>query len=404
MKYAESITLVDTTLRDGEQSPGISFTAEEKVEIAKALSLIGVKEMEVGTPIMGGEEAEAVKAIVSLGLPARILTWNRAVEKDIESSLSCGIKSLYVSCPVSDIHIEKKLGKTREWVKERFLRVIPGIKKEGCYIACGLEDASRAEPNFVLEVSYLLKELGVNRIRICDTVGILTPFKIFKFVRFLKEMVNIPLEIHTHNDFGLASSNAVAGIKGGAEFASVTVNGIGERAGNASLEETAMILENLEGIKTGIAANRLKGISNLVSMLSRRTVPFNKPIVGDMVFSHESDIHVDGVAKKPICYEPFPPEKVGAKRHLLIGKHSGTSSIIHKFKTMGISLNKRMTLNLIPYIREAVKEKKRNLTDNELLALYNTVLCFETHDKMDVRLFKFGEHIPCICDISRTFP
>ncbi|MBI3584736.1 MAG: homocitrate synthase [Nitrospinae bacterium] len=374
MEYADTITLVDTTLRDGEQSPGIAFTVRDKVEIAGALSSIGIREIEVGTPIMGGDEAEAVKAIISLGLPARIFTWNRAVEKDIESSLSCGVKSLYVSCPVSDIQIEKKLGKTRRWVKERFLKVIPDIKKEGLYIACGLEDASRADPNFVLEVSYLLKELGVNRIRICDTVGILTPFKTFKLVQFLKERVNIPLEIHTHNDFGLATANTIAGIKGGAEYASVTVNGIGERAGNASLEEVAMILERLEGIKSGIIINRLKWISSLVSRLSGRAVPAAKPIVGDLVFSHESDLHVDGVIKDPVCYEPFPPEKVGAKRHLPIGKHSGVVAVIYKLKTMGIFLNKEDALILIPRIREIAEEKKRMLLDSELLMLYKESL------------------------------
>ncbi|MBI3599716.1 MAG: homoaconitate hydratase [Nitrospinae bacterium] len=364
------MTLVDTTLRDGEQSPGIAFTVRDKVEIAGALSSIGIREIEVGTPIMGGDEAEAVKAIISLGLPVRIFTWNRAVEKDIESSLSCGVKSLYVSCPVSDIQIEKKLGKTRRWIKERFLRIIPDIKKECSYIACGLEDASRGDPNFVLEVSYLLKELGVNRIRICDTVGILTPFKTFNLVQFLKERVNIPLEIHAHNDFGLATANAVAGIKAGAGFASVTVNGIGERAGNASLEEAAMILERLEGIKTGIVTNKLMELSRLVSRLSRRAVPAAKPIVGDLVFSHESDLHVDGVAKDPVCYEPFPPEKAGAKRHLLIGKHSGAIAVVYKLKTMGIFLNKEDALILIPRIREMAEEKKRALLDSELLMLY----------------------------------
>ncbi|MBI5748529.1 MAG: homocitrate synthase [Nitrospinae bacterium] len=369
MEYADTITLVDTTLRDGEQSPGIAFTVRDKVEIAIALSSIGIREIEVGTPIMGGDEAEAVKAIISLGLPARILTWNRAVEKDIESSLSCGVKSLYVSCPVSDIHIEKKLGKTRRWVKERFLKIIPKLKKEGCYIACGLEDASRAEPNFLLEVSYLLKELGVNRIRICDTVGILTPFKTFKLVQFLKERVNIPLEIHTHNDFGLATANTIAGIKGGAEYASVTVNGIGERAGNASLEEVTMILERLEGIKTGIVTNKLMELSRLVSRLSRRAVPAAKPIVGDLVFSHESDLHVDGVTKDPLCYEPFPPEKVGTKRQILIGKHSGLKSLIFKFKKLGIFLNKYQAFQLLINIKRMAEREKRVLSDNELLAL-----------------------------------
>lgn len=316
------LTLVDTTLRDGEQSPGVSFTVKEKVEIASLLSSIGINEMEIGTPVMGGNEAQAVKEIIAMNLPSRILTWNRVLEMDIEAALSCGAKALYISCPVSDIQIENKLRKKREWVKERFSKLIPELKKEGLYVACGLEDASRADQCFVLEVSHLLEELAVDRIRICDTVGILTPFKTFELITFLRKYIKTPLEIHTHNDFGLATANALAGISGGAVYVSVTVNGIGERAGNASLEEVVMSLEKIEGIKTGINIRRLKELSLLVSMSSGRSIPPNKPIVGDLVFTHESGIHVDGVIKNPANYEPFPPEDIGAKRRLIIGKHS----------------------------------------------------------------------------------
>ncbi len=316
------ITLVDTTLRDGEQSPGVAFTIREKIEIASLLSSIGINEMEAGTPVIGGDEAQAVKEIIALGLPSRILTWNRVLERDIEASLNCGANALYISCPVSDIQIKKKLRKKREWVKERFSKLLPELKKEGLYVACGLEDASRADPSFVLEVSYLLEELGVDRVRICDTVGILTPFKTFELITSIRKNIKAPLEIHTHNDFGLATANALAGIKGGAVYASVTVNGIGERAGNASLEEVVMAIEKIEGVKTGINIRRLKELSLLVSRSSGKPIHPNKPIVGDLVFTHESGIHVDGVIKDPSNYEPFPPEDIGAKRRLIIGKHS----------------------------------------------------------------------------------
>lgn len=321
------VTLVDTTLRDGEQAPGVAFTVEDKMEIAKALSAIGIKEIEAGTPVMGGYEQEAVKAILDLKLPAKIFTWNRALEKDIEASLSCGAKNLYISCPVSDIQIQNKLKKTRNWVKERFAKLVPRLKREGCYIVCGLEDASRADVSFVLESCKQLEELQADRIRICDTVGILTPFKAFELIAYLKRHIKIPLEIHTHNDFGMATANAIAGIKGGAEYASVTVNGIGERAGNAALEEVVMALEKLEGIKTGINTKRLKEISSLVSRFSGRSVAPDKPIVGDMAFGHESGIHVDGVIKEPSNYEPFPPEEAGNRRGIHIGKHTGPSTI-----------------------------------------------------------------------------
>lgn len=292
----------------------------------KALSGIGIKEIEAGTPVMGGEESEAVKEIVALHLPAKIFTWNRVVEKDIEASLSCGAKNLYLSSPVSDIQIDKKLRKDKSWVKERFAKLVPELKREGHYVACGLEDASRADIRFLLDICSILEELGADRIRICDTVGILTPFKAFELTVFMKMHIKTPLEIHNHNDFGTATANAISGIKGGAEYASVTVNGIGERAGNAGLEEVVMILERLEGMKTGIDIVRLKELSSLVSRLSGRPIHPDKPIVGEMAFAHESAIHVDGVMKEPLNYEPFDPALVGGRRRILKEKHSERSA------------------------------------------------------------------------------
>lgn len=317
------ITLIDTTLRDGEQSPGVAFSVEEKVEIAIALSAIGIKEIEAGTPIMGGDEAEALKAVIDLKLPGRIFAWNRVLERDIEASLSCGVNALYISCPVSDIQIEKKLKRTRNWVIERFSKLVPALKKNGCYVACGLEDASRADLSFVSEICGILQQLDADRIRICDTVGVLTPFKTLEFIKSLKQTIKIPLEIHTHNDFGLAAANTLAGINAGVQYASVTVNGMGERAGNAALAEVVMALEQLEGISTSINTTDLYKLSALVAKAAHRTVPLDKPLIGDLVFSHESGLHVDGILKDPVNYEPFSPGTVGGKRQILIGKHSG---------------------------------------------------------------------------------
>lgn len=363
------LTLVDTTLRDGEQSPGVAFTVLEKIDVARALVSIGISEIEAGTPVMGGSEAEAVKEIISLRLPAQIFTWNRVMERDIEASLLCGAKALYVSCPVSDIQITNKLRKTRKWVEERFSSLLPILKKEGLYVACGLEDASRADISFLMEICSLLERLGADRIRLCDTVGILTPFRAFELIDRIKGVIKTSLEIHTHNDFGLATANAIAGVKGGADYVSVTVNGLGERAGNASLEETVMALERLEDIKTSVDATRLKEVSLLVSVLSGRPVGYGKAIVGDYIFAHESGIHVDGVIKAPACYEPFPPEMVGAERHYIIGKHSGISSIIYKFKSLGITINREEAAIMLPLIRR-MAEEKMPLTDSELPDLY----------------------------------
>lgn len=318
--------LVDTTLRDGEQAPGVAFSVEDKVRIALALSRAGIREIEAGTPIMGGVEAEAVRAVVEAigGTQARIFAWNRVIEKDIEASLSCGVGGLYVSCPVSDIQIRKKLNKTRSWVKDRFLKLMPEIKKTGAYVACGLEDASRADEGFLTEVSCLLEERGADRIRICDTVGVLTPSRTFRLATFLKERISIPIEIHAHNDFGLATANAIAGIEAGAMYASVTINGMGERAGNASLEEVVMAAEKLLNMDTGIDTRELKTLSELVSGITGRPIPFDKPIVGECVLTHESGIHVDGVLKDPSCYEPFSPDEIDGERRIMIGKHSAS--------------------------------------------------------------------------------
>lgn len=365
----KNITIVDTTLRDGEQAPGVAFTVEEKVKIASALYSTGVNEIEAGTPIVGGSEVDAIKAILSLRLPIKVFTWNRVLEKDIEASLMCGVKAIHISCPVSDIQIEKKLKKDRSWVKERFSRLIPELKKEGLYIACGLEDASRADITFLLYMCSLIEDLGAHRIRICDTVGVLTPFRAFAFIQIIKNKIKTAIEIHTHNDFGLAAANAIAGIKAGAEYVSVTVNGLGERAGNAGLQEVVAMLKYLEGIETTIDVKSLKGLADLVAEASGRLLPPDRPIVGDMVFTHESGIHVDGVVKDSACYEPFPPEAVGQRRRLSIGKHSSVKAVIIKYEELGISLDGEKAARLLARIKRLAEKKKRIFSDYELNSL-----------------------------------
>jgi len=368
------ITIVDTTLRDGEQSPGVAFSVAEKVEIAKFLATMGVKEMEVGAPVMGGSEAEACKAIASSGLSSRVFAWNRAQIKDIEASLSCGVSSLFISCPVSDIHIEKRLGKTRRWVFDRFLETIPVAKKEGCYIACGLEDASRAVPSFLIEVCRFLEGLGVDRLRLCDTVGVLTPSKTFKLISEIKGHISIPIEMHAHNDFGLATANSLAGIEAGATFVDTTVLGIGERAGNASLEEVVMALEYLFHKRTGIYTARLREVSIYISSIIKRDIPISKPIVGENAFTHESGLHVDGVVKEPLCYEPFPPEDVGMKRRLIIGKHSNRRIIEDRLRCLGMAPEWIDVVEFLENVRSRASYIKIPLSDDELLSLWMEML------------------------------
>jgi len=229
--------IVDTTLRDGEQAPGVAFTLKEKVTIARMLDLLGVEVIEAGTPIMGEIERESLRAICSLGLRARVTSWNRLLLADIRSSIACGVRDLHVSTPVSDLHIKEKLGKNRQWVLDCLVRAVRYARDYGCRVSVGAEDASRADFNFLLEFALLAQEAGVERLRYADTVGILEPFTTRRQMGELVNNLSIPVEFHGHNDFGLATANSLAAFWAGAAYISTTVGGLGERAGNTSLED-----------------------------------------------------------------------------------------------------------------------------------------------------------------------
>lgn len=320
--------IIDTTLRDGEQAPGVAFSIEEKVDIAKMLDQAGVHFIEAGTPVMGNEEKEAVKAIISLKLRARVVAWNRAVEGDIEESMSIGASNIHVSFPVSDIMIFKKLRKDRNWILTRLKEIASFVSSSGAILSIGAEDASRADEIFLLDFMKAAADGGAVRARYCDTVGICEPFGLYERIKRLIQKTDIPVEIHTHNDFGLAVANAMAGVLAGAGFVDTTVAGLGERAGNAALEDVAMGLKMLYGIDAGINPFMLTGLADMVSSASGRPLPVSKSIVGGMAFAHESGIHVDGVMKDPLTYEPFDPRIVGNRRRIVIGKHSGREALM----------------------------------------------------------------------------
>ncbi len=364
------IALVDTTLRDGEQAPGVAFTGEEKRAIAILLDVAGVPELEIGTPAMGREEQEVIRSMVEMGLGARLMTWNRALEKDVEASLACGVGAVDISIPVSDLHIRKKLRQDRAWVKERLCRAVASAKEEGLYVCAGLEDASRAERGFLLELASALAQEGCDRLRFCDTAGILDPFRAFDQIRTLGETVALPLEIHTHNDLGLATANALAGVRAGATFVSVTVNGLGERAGNAPLAEVVMGVEHLLGLATGINALLLVELSDRVAWAAGRPVPPDKPVVGEMVFSHESGLHVDGMLKDPETYQAFDPDEVGRQHRLVIGKHTGTHALDHALRSLGFSPSRETLQCFLPLVRSRATELKRSLSPEDLLELW----------------------------------
>jgi homocitrate synthase NifV len=366
-----TVIIDDTTLRDGEQTAGVVFGLREKIAIARMLDDIGVHELECGIPAMGKEEQDSIRALVDLGLNARLITWNRAVIGDIRASIACGVSAVDLSLSVSDMMIANKLRKDRSWVIEQLRIAVSFAKEHGLYVSVGGEDASRADTSFLVELMGIAHELGADRFRFCDTLGILDPFIMFEKIRTLREAVpELPIEVHTHNDLGMATANAIAGIRAGARFVNTTVNGLGERAGNAALEEVVMALKLACGINPGIETHRFHEISRFVGTASGRPVPDWKPVVGKKVFSHESGVHADGVIKNPQNYEGFDPAEVGLSRYLVLGKHSGTSSLLARFNELGIALSKEEASRLLERVREKSQEVRRPLKDRELRRLY----------------------------------
>lgn len=369
-----NILIDDTTLRDGEQTAGVVFTNEEKIHIAKMLDEIGVHEIEAGIPAMGGDEIEAISGMIDLGLRASIITWNRPVLADIRSSLECGTKAVALSISASDIHIQHKLRQSREWVLKCMREAIDFAKGHGLYVSANAEDASRADPDFLIRFAQNAKEAGADRLRFCDTVGVLDPFSTYDIIRRLIEEVGLDIEMHTHNDFGMATANALAGIKAGAKYVNTTVNGLGERAGNACLAEVSMALKHIQKIDVGLKTTQLRAISEYVAEASRRPLPVSKAIIGCNIFAHESGIHADAVIKHSPTYEAFSPEEVNLQRQIMVGKHSGSHTIVFKFATeFGIELPEELARDILARCRTMAVQQKRALFEKELMLIYQQI-------------------------------
>ncbi len=368
-----SVYVDDTTLRDGEQTAGVVFSNHEKIRIAKLLDEVGVHQIEVGIPAMGGDEKTTIAQIVDLGLDASILAWNRAVLGDVKHSVECGVDAVAISMSASDIHIEHKLKKSRQWVLDQIKQCVAFAKERELYVSVNAEDASRSDLEFLLRFGMAAKEEGADRLRFCDTLGILDPFDTYNVITFLIRQ-GLTIEMHTHNDFGMATANALAGIKAGATYVNTTVNGLGERAGNAALEEVVMALKYLGKVDLGLHTSRFRELSEYVAAASARTIPVWKSIVGTNVFAHESGIHADGVIKNPINYEAFSPEDVGLERQIVVGKHSGSRTIYRKFQEFGIELTPADCDGVLELVRKTAVELKRALFDKELMYIYQDYL------------------------------
>jgi homocitrate synthase NifV len=363
----------DTTLRDGEQTAGVVFANREKVRIARLLDEVGVHQIEAGIPAMGGDERSVIEEIAHLGLRASVLGWNRANTQDIQTSLDCGVDAIAISLATSDIHIQTKLVKDRAWVLDTIRESVAFAKsaKPDLYVSVNAEDASRTELPFLIEYAKAAQAEGADRIRFCDTIGLMEPFRTYAVVKHLREESGLEVEMHTHNDFGMAVANAIAGVHAGATWVNVTVGGLGERAGNAALEEVVMALKHIEGFDLGMDTTRFRELGEYVMAAAGRQIPAWKSVIGTNVFAHESGIHADGVIKNPSTYEVFAPAEVGLARQIVIGKHSGSRALQLKFEEYGIRVTKEEATELLPRVRTMAIELKRALFDKELIYIYN---------------------------------
>lgn len=360
----------DTTLRDGEQAPYVAFNTHEKLLIAQLLYECGADELEVGIPIMGQKEKEDLKEILALDLPIRIMSWNRATMSDLEASLECGVKAVDLSIPVSKILLDVKLKGDKERLFKNLESVVNLAKKEGLFVCVGGEDASRAKLSFLREVLEFSKSIGVDRFRYCDTVGTLTPFRTYENISYLTSLNLLDIEMHMHNDFGMATANSVIGLEAGAKSANTTVIGLGERAGNASFEQLLMSLKYQFKQNKKVDSKKLKELVSTVSLAANKPINVDQPIIGENIFSHESGIHVNGILKSRNSYEAFSPESVGCIRRFPIGKHSGSSTLFFHLQQIGITPTKEKLEKLLPLVRQIVTGRKQVLNANELKELY----------------------------------
>lgn len=371
-----SVLINDTTLRDGEQSPGVAFRASEKIAIAEALFAAGVTALEVGTPAMGEEECTRIQ-LVRRHLPdATLMSWCRMNAGEIRQSADLGMDWVDISIPASDKLRQYKLREPLPVLLERLGSFIGMARTLGLAVCIGCEDASRADNDTLRQIASVAQQAGARRLRFADTLGLLDPFATDNAIRALRGYWDGEIEMHAHNDLGLATANTLAAIRAGATSVNTTVLGLGERAGNAALETVALGLHRCLDIDSGVDFSQLPALCQKVAEAAQRPIDAQQPLVGEQVFTHESGVHVAALLQDRESYQAIDPALIGREYRLVLGKHSGRQAVDGVFAHMGYHLDALQIDVLLPAIRRFAESWKRTPKDYELIAIYDE-LCSE---------------------------
>jgi isopropylmalate/homocitrate/citramalate synthase len=368
------IIIEDTTLRDGEQAPGIAWNKDQKDRIFNALVRAGTRWIEVGIPRMGGDELRFLEKVVERKRDLTLVAWNRGIKEDIAQSLDLGFEAIHIGLPTSDIHLSKSMGKSRAWVIDRAADLVKYAKDRHAFVSISAEDVGRTDPGFLAEYAVRIYEAGADRMRLSDTIGILTPEMYQEKVAIVARAAPIHTQCHCHNDFGLAVANTLAGLRGGARYFHVCVNGLGERAGMPDYAQMVMALKKLYGVDLGVDTRELRNLSAVVAAETRTPMPAWTPVVGDNVCAHESGIHAKGVLADRSAFEPFSAEEVGGTHKITIGKHSGRAALRNCLAEQGIENSDDGLLAIcLERARATAIRKSGALTDAEVVAIYSAV-------------------------------